>query len=990
MADPPSGRVAFLFTDLEGSTAYWERRPESMPAVYERHDAILREAIIGQGGVVYKIIGDAFQAAFPDPVSAVRAAVTSQQTLLSEPWPINPAPRVRMALHVCDVMPQPDGDYRTPGLNRLGRLLSAADGGEILASDALANALAPHLPPGMRLDDLGEHRFRDLSAQRVFQVLAPGLPPERARLRGLAAHRDNLPQELTAFVGRTAELVQIQDMLADPAVRILTLHGPGGIGKTRLALAGAALMVERFPDGAWFVPLAALTDPTLVPEAIANVFGVRATIDQTTLEAVIEYLAGREALLVLDNVEQILDAGAAVAALALGCRQLTILITSRTPLSIRGEQVFPVPPLSLPSEAHGFREPDLQHLAANDAIQLFADRASLVRPGFTLDAENINAVATICRRLDGLPLAIELAAARTRLLRPAQLLARLDQRLPLLTGGPRDAPVRQQTLRAAIEWSYDLLDPAEQEVFARLAVFRGGATLEAIQAVCQDSDAPGETFMDLLEQVESLARQSLLALDEGSATPRVQLLETIREYALERLAQQGEREVVATRHAGHFLDLAERAHAGLTGAEQADWLDVLASDHDNLRAALDTFVERAASIDALRLASALWQFWWIRGHLTEGRERLRVVLALADRAVTPPDLLARALDGAGALAEAQGDIPHAARCHEEALALWRSAGDLIGQARSLENLGLIDLHDHGNAAAAREYFASALALYEQEHDQPGIVSALRNLGDASLFEEQFPEATTLYTRALGIARKLGHTRNMAAIVMSLGALAFFQSEAGQAARLYEESLVYWRELDDLPGTALALGNLGEALDHLGESARAEPLYIECLEISRQIGDRQGIAFALSHLARLLSQRGEHEQAVPRFIQSARISQEIGDAPRAAESLEGLAGAVVQLGAGPDAARLLGLAGAVRQQSDSPRLNVHQPEYERAVATIEAAVGPDGFAALVSEGAEMAQEDLLARLPFDDNGPGNATGARPLSISVTDAIVTCQH
>jgi predicted ATPase/class 3 adenylate cyclase len=971
MPAPPSGRVAFLFTDLEGSTAYWERRPESMPAVYERHDSILRAAITAHDGVVYKVIGDAIQAAFPRSAAALAAAVASQQGLLREPWPILPAPRVRMALHVCEVTPQADGDYRTPGLNRLGRLLSAADGGEILATEAFAGDLV-QAPPDVRLDDLGEHRFRDLSPQRVFQVLAPGLPAERARLRGLAAHRHNLPQEITAFIGRSAELAQVQTRLADPTVRILTLHGPGGIGKTRLSLAVAAALVDRFPNGAWFVPLAALTDPALVPEAIANVFGVRAAIDQVTLDAVVEYLAGREALLILDNLEQILDAAAAIATLAAACPRLTILITSRTPLGIRGEHIFPVPPLALPRQEPGARSPDFQQLAANDAIQLFAERASLVRPGFVLDAENIEAVAAICRRLDGLPLAIELAAARTRLLRPAQILARLDKRLPLLTGGPRDAPLRQQTLRAAIDWSYDLLDSPERELFARLAVFRGGASLEAIEAICVD--APTD-FIDLLDRVEALARQSLIVLDEDAVMPRVQLLDTIREYGLERLEQDGQRDVLAARHADYFLDLAERAHEGLAGPEQVDWLDALAIEHDNLRAALDLFVGRGAGLEAVQLAGALWQFWWIRGHLTEGRERLRAVLAMADRETIPPALLARALDGAGALAEAQGDIDHSARCHEEALNLWRRAGDPVGQARSLENLGLIELHDRGNTAPAREHFAYALALYEQQHDEPGVVSSLKNLGDAALSEEQFPEAADLYERALGIARTLSRTRDIAAIVMSLGALAFFQGDAERAAKRYEESLVYWRELGDLPGTALALGNLGEARDHLGDVAGAEPLYQECLEISRQIGDRQGIAFAQAHLARLLRRRGEKAQAVSLFVQSARICQEIGDDARLAESLEGLAGVLVELGAGPDAARCIGLAETIRQQSASPRLGVHQPEYERDVALIAAAVGPESVATLISAGAAMLPEDLLARLPADDSAPGSVAGAR---------------
>ncbi|MEZ4563679.1 MAG: tetratricopeptide repeat protein [Thermomicrobiales bacterium] len=969
MADPPSGRVAFLFTDLEGSTAYWERRPESMPAVYQRHDAILRAAILAQSGRVYKIIGDAFQAAFPQAAGAVLAAVSAQRSLLTEPWPITPAPRVRMALHVCEATPQPDGDYRTPGLNRLGRLLSAADGGQILASDALANDLFPQLPDSVRLADLGEHRFRDLSAQRVFQVLAPGIPGERARLRGLAPHRDNLPQELTAFVGRAAELAHIQALLGDPAVRILTLHGPGGIGKTRLAVAAAAALVERFPDGAWFVPLAALTDPGLVPEAVAQVFGMRAAIDRSTLEAVAEHLAERAALLVLDNFEQVLEAGACVATLAAACRRLTVLVTSRTPLGIRGERVFPVPPLALPQQARRFSQTDMSQLTANDAVRLFTDRANLVRPGFALDTENIDAIAAICRRLDGLPLAIELAAARTRLLRPGQLLARLDQRLPLLTGGPRDAPVRQQTLRAAIDWSYDLLDSSEQNLFTRLAVFRGGAAFEAIEAICLDPGAPAPGFPDLLERVESLARQSLLVLDEGSLLPRVRFLDTIREYAQERLAQSGVQDALVIRHATYFLDLAERAHAGLAGAEQADWLDALASEHDNLRAALDTLVARGAGSDAVRLAGALWQFWWIRGHVTEGRERLRSVLAQADQAATPPAMLARALDGAGALAEAQGDVAHAALCHEEALALWQRAGDPIGQARSRENLGLIALHDRGNVSAAREHFAGALTLYEQQHDQPGMVAALKNLGDAALSEEQFPDAAALYERALGIARALGRTREIAAIVMSLGALAFFQAEAARAARLYEESLISWRELGDLPGTALALGNLGEALHHLGDFSRAEPLYTECLELSQQVGDQQGIAFAVSHLAQVLRQRGEHTQAIPLFIQGARISQKIGDEARLAETLEGLAGAVVDAGAGPDAARLLGLAKAIRQRSASPRLAVHQPGYERDMAAIEAAVGPARVAVLISEGAAMAQDSLLAHLAGENSGPG---------------------
>src|SRR5215217_8049585 len=671
MHDAPAGQVAFLFTDLEGSTRYWERRGDVMPEVYARHDAILRSAITSNGGLVYKVIGDAFQAAFATAEGALIAAVRAQQELLVEPWPVSPAPRIRMAIHTCEVDPQPDGDYRTPGLNRLGRLLVAADGGEILLSEAIARELEQQLPPDFVLRDLGEQRFRDLSPQRVYQVHAPGLVTEAARLPGLSQHRENLPQQATTFVGRSDEIRGIQDLLDDPDVRVLTLVGPGGIGKTRLSIAVAAAMVDRYPDGVWFVPLATLTDADLVAPAIARVFGVRESIDQSMLDALIAYLSERDTLLVLDNLEQVLDAATSIATLVAACPRLTVLTTSRAPLDIAGERIFTVPPLAVPRGDGARRAVDVSALADNDAIRLFADRARLVRPTFAVSAENIEAIAAICERLDGLPLAIELAAARTRLLASPQLLARLENRLPFLTGGPRDLPARQQTLRAAIDWSYDLLEPAEQRLLARLGVFRGGATLDAIEAVCSDPDATPIAAADLFDLLESLARQSLLVVDESATVPRVRMLETIREYALDRLGQSDEADKIAAWHAAYYLDLAERAASAIAGAEQADWLDLLSLELDNMRAALEAFEHEGASTESVQLAGALWQFWWIRGHLSEGRDRLRRVLEAGDCEAVPAAIRARALDGAGVLAEAQGDIARAAALHEEALLHWQ-------------------------------------------------------------------------------------------------------------------------------------------------------------------------------------------------------------------------------------------------------------------------------------------------------------------------------
>jgi tetratricopeptide (TPR) repeat protein len=476
--------------------------------------------------------------------------------------------------------------------------------------------------------------------------------------------------------------------------------------------------------------------------------------------------------------------------------------------------------------------------------------------------------------------------------------------------------------------------------------------LDAVEAICSDPDHTPIAAAAVFDLVESLARQSLLVEDETATVPRVHMLETIREYAVDRLEQSGEGDHVAAQHATYFLNLAERASTVLAGADQADWLDLLALEHDNLRAALEHFAQSGAGEESVQLAGALWQFWSVRGHLGEGREHLQRALDMSDRDAISPAIRARALDGAGALAEAQGAVERAAHFHEEALTLWRKAGDRIGQARSLENVGLIELHDRGNAPRARACYEAALALYREEGDQQGIASVLRNLGDAALAQEQFTEAAALYEDALVHARRLGYTRDIAASLTSLGALAFFQGDHLQAIRYYEESLPLWRQLDHVSGTALALGNLGEALDHAGDVTRAKALYTESLELSSELGDRQGVAFAQSHLARIARQDGDPTQAATLFAESARICHEIGDDGRLAESLEGLAGALADLGNAAEAARLVGAASALRERTDTPLPAVHRPAYGRDLDVFRSALGQERFDALVTEGATI--------------------------------------
>jgi predicted ATPase/class 3 adenylate cyclase len=546
MAEAPSGTVTFLFTDIEGSTRLWERSQERMQSVLAQHDVLLREGIERQGGYVFKTVGDAFCAAFPAAPEALAAALSAQRALAREE--ALAALRVRMALHT-GAAEERGGDFFGPPLNRVARLLAAGHGGQVLLSRATQELVRDSLPAGAFLRDLGEHRLRDLTRpEHIFQLTAPELPSEFPPLRTLELRLHNLPLQPTPLIGREKEVHEVTERLRRSEVRLLTLTGPGGTGKTRLALQAAAELVEEFEDGVFFVNLAPLTDPELVPSSIAQVLGVRETGGRSLPERLHEHLRERRMLLVLDNFEQVVEAAPVVTALLAAAPRLKVLVTSRTALHLRGEKGYVVPPLSLPDPK---QLPPLERLGQYEAVRLFIERALDVRGDFAVTDENAPAVAEICHRLDGLPLAIELAAARIRILSPEALLRRLENRLKLLTGGARDLPERQRTLQATIGWSHDLLSEAEKVLFRRLPVFTGGRTLEAIETVC---DAEGELGLDVLEGVTSLVDKSLLRQEEGiGGEPRLVMLETIHEYAREKLEESGEGQEIRRRHAEFFL-----------------------------------------------------------------------------------------------------------------------------------------------------------------------------------------------------------------------------------------------------------------------------------------------------------------------------------------------------------------------------------------------------------------------------------------------------
>ncbi|MFN8485031.1 MAG: tetratricopeptide repeat protein [Anaerolineae bacterium] len=814
---PPTGTVTFLFTDIEGSTRLWERFPEAMQAALGRHDAILKQVIESHGGYVFKTVGDAFCAAFATAGIALAAALDAQRALAAEPWDVTGPLRVRMALHTGATIER-DGDYFGPPVNRVARLLSAGYGGQVLLSQPTYELVRDDLPRDVSIRDMGEHHLKDLARpEHIFQIVAAGLPSEFPQLKSLDTLPNNLPPQRDTLIGREKELETVRQMLLRPDVPLVTLSGPGGAGKTRLALQVAAALIDQFDDGVFFVNLAPIFDPDLVPSAIAEALGVREQPPTPLLETLKATLRDRQMLLVLDNFEQALAAAPIVAEL-LTLPGLKALVTSRACLEIRGEHEYPVPPLMLPNLDD---LPPIESLSQYEAVRLFIERAAAIRPDFKVTNENAPAIAEICYRLDGLPLAIELAAARIRMLTPAAMLQRLSDPLKLLTVGPRDLPARQQTLRSTIAWSYDLLGEGEKTLFHRLAVFVGGFSLEAAESVC---DVDGDLGMDVLDGVAMLVGQSLVSAGEtADGEARYSMLVTLREYAHERLVASGELKAVAERHARFFLDLAQQSYPLLSGAGQARWLECLEREHDNFRAALtwSHSVPDAVALE-LSLAGTLWLFWWMRGHLTEGWQAVSAALARAaedDHTAAH----AQALHGAGGLSWSRGDPAAAATFFEKCVTIRRELGDQRGTAQSLSNLGSVYV-TLGDFVRAKGCIEAALAIGQALGDQNAVGLAYGNLGDQAYFQNDLDGAQHYWSQARAMFRALEDDYSVGIYNNNLGELVRQQGKYAEADGLFRDALLIFQRLGGRTLVATLLLNLGELAWLQGEVPRAARLF----------------------------------------------------------------------------------------------------------------------------------------------------------------------
>jgi len=917
----------FLITDIEGSTRLWEEHAAAMGEALARHDRRLREAIGGAGGSIIKTTGDGVLAIFESPPAAVEAALAAQRGLRSEGWGELGSLRVRMAIHA-GVAESRDDDYFGPALNRVARILAIGHGDQVICSAVAAVLARDRLPVDVELRDLGSHRLRDLDRpEQVFQVVVPDLPREFPPLRSVSAGRSNLPVQLTSFIGREKELSEIAQLL--DRHRLVTLIGVGGTGKTRLMLEAATRAAGRYVDGVWLAELASLSEPSQIPSEIGRALGAPEVPGVPAMATAAAFLADKELLLLLDNAEHLVDGVAETAGRLLGAApRLRVLTTSREALALPGEAVVHLQSLSCPAvDRSGLDDPvGVDAAAATEAVRLFADRAAFVDPDFALSPSNVAAVTEICRRLDGIPLAIELAAARVSVMSPVDIAARLGDRFRLLAGGRRAAVPRQQTLQALIDWSWDLLTEDDRRLLRRLSVFVGGWTASLAAEVVGDELDP----LDEVELIDGLGRlvdRSLVQVDLG-ATTRYRMLETIRQYARDKLIAADEATTYADRHFAAFAKLAAEAEAPLRGPTMVDWLDRLDAELDNIGAALEWGLE-ADPWAAVVMANALLAYWGVRVMSEDNDNRIvaAVEIARARLAGRPdPDPAERVL-GAEFLGEAarlwgmSGRADQAYPWAQDAMALAEASGDSRAKLYALGGLAIAVAFSgraRAEGADARSLFEAAAELIERSGEWP-IAALAAAFAGASLMPFDPEGAQALLARGLEGARRSGSPYVLAAVAIAEGRVLGQAGRTDEAAAMFDTAVAGFMELGDERFILAARSDKAHALRRNGRPEEAHAVYRETIGGWLHLGHLGAVAHQLESFAYLAVERGDHERA----------------------------------------ARLLGAATAMRESAGARMTLDEEPEFEQYRARVRDGLTPDRYESATAAGGSLAPRDAVA-------------------------------
>lgn len=933
----PTGTVTFLFTDIEGSTDLAQKYPDALSTLLARHNAILHQAIESHNGYVFQIIGDAFHAAFFTGRDALLAALDAQRMLVREPW--NPtAVKVRMGINTGAAQPD-DREDRGGGysgyltLTRAERVMSLAHGGQLLLANATADLIRDELPQGVTLRDLQEHRLKGLlSPERVWQVEASDLPHDFPPIAALNVIPNNLPQQLTSFVGRERELAEIKHLLT--TTHLLTLTGSGGTGKTRLSLQTAADVLEGFPDGAWFIELAPIADSALVPQTVATVQGIREQPGHSIQGLLVEYLRAKQQLLILDNCEHLIDACAQLAnQLLRACPNLRILASSREALGISGEHAYRIPSLSV---AELRQSPTFDAIAQNDCALLFVERATAAQAGFRLTNKNAASIAQICLRLDGIPLAVELAAARVKVFAPEQIAARLDDRFRLLTGGSRTALPRQQTLRALIDWSYDLLPEAERILLRRLSVFVGGWTYEAAEVVCAgDVIEP----LDVLDLLTHLVDKSLVTVDESDdGNARYRLLETIRQYARDKLLDSGEVSALRDRHLDYFLQFGDEAYTDLLSPRVVEWRRRVRADEDNVRAAVEWGLDNRPEA-ALQLSGDLAVYWSRLGY---GSEASRWLQAGLERVATLPLVegtaarerqfnRARALDGLAFANATLGELITGKHYAEESLAIWVELGVQRQRVMTLVMLGLCTQY-LDDAPAALKAAKESIALARKIHEPWLLAFALGETAwIIGTLENDIATARSYLEESIGLFRSLDDKQAAAIPLRMLGMLEYVWGNYEQSRTAFEQSLAGNLAAGNPQEANMARGGLADAESRLGHYDAALKLYREVVAEWLRIGNRGAIARCLECIAFMRLHQSENETT--------------------GESLTNVA-------------RLFGAAEALRETIHATMLAPEQSEYDLEIARLRERLDETTLKAAWADGRALTMEQAI-ELAFGD-------------------------